>query len=100
MGGDNANLPKNPTLKSGKRALTTSFGSICLGSFIVAAIQTVRAILHSLARQRGDNVAVQIIACLVDCILGCIEGLVRMFNKYAYVQVSSGVVFVSVLFLY
>jgi len=32
--------------------------------------------------------------------LGCIEGLVRMFNKYAYVQVSSGVVFVSVLFLY
>jgi len=88
MGGDNANLPKNPTLKSGKRALTTSFGSICLGSFIVAAIQTVRAILRSLARQRSDNVAVQIIACLVDCILGCIEGLVRMFNKYAYVQVA------------
>jgi hypothetical protein len=88
MGGANQNLPSNPTLKSAKRALTTSFGSICLGSLIVAAIQTVRAILRSLARSRSDNVAVQIIACLVDCILGCIEGLVRMFNKYAYTQVA------------
>eukprot|EP00833_Pecoramyces_ruminatium_P002069 jgi/Orpsp1_1/1176101/evm.model.c7180000056404.1 len=33
---------KNPTLKSFKRAITTSFGSICFGSLIIAIIQTLR----------------------------------------------------------
>ncbi len=78
------NIPTNPTLKAAKRALTSSFGSICLGSLIVALIQTVRAILRSLVRGRGDNIALVILACLIDCLLGCIESLVRYFNKYAY----------------
>ena len=88
MGGNNQNLPSNPTLKSAKRALTTSFGSICFGSLLVALIQTVRAILRSLARQNNDNAVAMILVCIIDCILGCIESLVRYFNKYAYVQVA------------
>jgi hypothetical protein len=82
------NMPSNPTLKAAKRALTISFGSICLGSLIVALIQTVRAILRSIARARGENIAVQIIVCLIDCLLGCIEGMVRYFNKYAYSYIA------------
>lgn len=69
MGGQNNNMPHNPTLKSAGRALSTSFGSICFGSLIVAIIQTVRALLRSLRRKNSNNLAVQIIVCLVDCIL-------------------------------
>lgn len=78
------NIPTNPTLKAAKRAMTSSFGTIALGSLLVALIQTVRAILRSLVRGRGDNIALVILACLIDCLLGCIEGLLRYFNKYAY----------------
>jgi hypothetical protein len=75
-------VPPNPTASSFKRAITTSFGSICLGSMIVAAIQTLRALVRSL---RGRN---NILAAIADCILGCIDGLVQYFNHYAFIQVA------------
>ena len=47
---------QNPTIKSAKRALTTSFGSICYGSLIIALIQTLRAIVRGLSDQaRSDG---------------------------------------------
>jgi len=76
-------MPPNPTLKSFKRATTTSFGSICLGSMIVALIQTLRAIVRSL---RSDTN--YFIICIVDCILGCLDNLVQYFNHYAYCRVA------------
>ncbi|KAJ2493251.1 putative choline transporter, neither null mutation nor overexpression affects choline transport [Coemansia sp. RSA 2050] len=79
---------KHVTLSSLKRSTTNSFGSICFGSLIVALIQTVRAILRAIRGQGDDSIVVQLIACCVDCILGCIEGLVRFFNKYAYIEVA------------
>lgn len=79
---------KHVTLSSLKRATTNSFGSVCFGSLIVAVIQTVRAILRAVRDQSGDNMAVEILACCIDCILGCIEGMVAFFNKYAYVEVA------------
>lgn len=76
-------MPANPTLKSMKRALTTSFGSICLGSLLVALLQTLRTLLRSTRNQRNA-----IFVWIVDCILGCIEGLIRYFNLYAFTQVA------------
>ncbi|KAJ2435250.1 putative choline transporter, neither null mutation nor overexpression affects choline transport, partial [Coemansia sp. RSA 2424] len=49
---------------------------------------TVRSILRAIRSQGNDNIAVQLIACCVDCILGCIEGMVAFFNKYAYVEIA------------
>ena len=65
------------------RSITTSFGSICLGSLIVALIQATREIVHSI-REQGDS----ILACVGDCLLGCIESLVEYFNQWAYVYVG------------
>ncbi|KAJ2777671.1 putative choline transporter, neither null mutation nor overexpression affects choline transport [Coemansia javaensis] len=79
---------RNPTLSSLKRALTTSFGSICFGSLVVAVIQTIRAIFNAIRSQNDDNLAAQLLGCCIDCILGCIEGIVRFFNKYAYVEIA------------
>eukprot|EP00977_Amphora_coffeiformis_P002169 scaffold425_cov175-Amphora_coffeaeformis.AAC.28 len=49
------------------RSLTSSFGSICLGSLIVALIQAVRETVRSI-RDSDDS----ILACIADCLLGCI----------------------------
>jgi hypothetical protein len=65
------------------RSLTTSFGSICLGSLIVAIIQAVKELIHSL-RENGDS----FIECCAECLLGLLQSLVEYFNKWAYVYVG------------
>jgi len=76
------NMPLNPTKKAFKRAVTTSFGSICLGSLVVAIIQTIRSLLRSLRRENA------LMGCLVDFILSWIEWVLEYFNHYAYAQVA------------
>lgn len=75
-------MPVNPTGASLHRAMTTSFGSICMGSLIVAAVKTVRAILRSVRDERSMT------AVFIDCILACLEALIEKFNSYAYVYVA------------
>lgn len=81
---------KNPTSASTKRALTTSFGSICYGSMIIALLQTIRALLRMAANQAaGDgNLVGYFCAICAECFLSFIEGLVQYFNMYAYTQVA------------
>lgn len=50
------------------RSLTTSFGSICFGSLLVAIVQALKALAQS--ARNNDN---QILICIAECILGCIE---------------------------
>ncbi|KAI8867657.1 DUF580-domain-containing protein [Ramicandelaber brevisporus] len=76
----------NPTLQSLKRASTTSFGSVCFGSLIVALIQLLRFVLR-LFTDSSDGLGVFCAIC-ADCILGCIQGIVEFLNRYAYVQVA------------
>jgi len=76
-------MPQSPTLYSLKRAVTTSFGSICLGSLIVAILKLARAIIRSM-KGRANSLLI----CLLDCILSCIERLVQYFNHYAFCQVA------------
>jgi len=76
LGGTNA-MQDNPTLKSFKRATTTSFGSICLGSLIIAIIQALRS--SNSSRNRNGY---------AGCCLGCLENLIKYFTRYAFVQVA------------
>ncbi|KAG0232441.1 putative choline transporter, neither null mutation nor overexpression affects choline transport [Actinomortierella wolfii] len=80
-------MPSSPTLASGKRALTTSFGSVCFGSLLIALLQTLRYILNS-ARNDSDDGFAAFIAMCADCILSCLEGLFEIFNKFAFTQVA------------
>ncbi len=68
-------MPSNPTQKAFKRAVTTSFGSICLGSLLVAILKTLRQIVDS-ARRNNNN----ILFCLLSCILSCLDSLLRYFS--------------------
>ncbi|OAQ69949.1 protein PNS1 [Pochonia chlamydosporia 170] len=87
------NFPKGATRGSAKRALTYSFGSISLGSLLVAIVQFLRQ-LCSIARQQsmdGGGVA-GIIGYVIFCILGCLisllEWALEFLNKYAFCHIA------------
>eukprot|EP00164_Ancoracysta_twista_P003433 GFYU01004579.1.p1 GENE.GFYU01004579.1~~GFYU01004579.1.p1 ORF type:complete len:485 (-),score=153.92 GFYU01004579.1:260-1714(-) len=80
-----ANMPPNPTAGAFKRATTTSFGSICLGSLVVAFLSALR----TMARMaRGDDDHPNLCAVCIECFVRCIEDLMQYFNQYAYTQVA------------
>ncbi|KAG7353782.1 plasma-membrane choline transporter family protein [Nitzschia inconspicua] len=66
------------------RTITTSFGSICFGSLLVAIVQALRALANE-ARSNGDAA---IFACIAECILACLARILEYFNKWAYIYVG------------
>lgn len=71
-------------------ALTTSFGSICLGSLIVAAIQAFEAMLRQMrntARQERNMVMV-ICLCVLECVVACVREIAEAVSYIAYIQVA------------
>ncbi|KAF9092790.1 putative choline transporter, neither null mutation nor overexpression affects choline transport [Mortierella sp. AD031] len=86
MAGSPKGMTKSPTIESAKRSLTTSFGSICFGSLVIAIIQTLRFIAN-MARGDGDGI-MAFVACCIDCILACLQGIAEYINKYAFAQVA------------
>jgi hypothetical protein len=76
------NNNSNVVSGSVKRAFTTSFGSICLGSLLVAVLRALEQMARE-ARRRGDSAA-----CVAECILSCLTDLLEYFNKWAFVYVG------------
>jgi hypothetical protein len=85
--GSQVGMPIHPTLGALKRACTTSFGSIALGSLLVAILKTIRQLVQSAGRNTR-SAAGAIISCLAVCILGILDSLLRYFNMYAFTQVA------------
>jgi hypothetical protein len=78
-----ANAPPSPTSAAFKRATTTSFGSICLGSLIIAVIRALRTMVRAAKDNKNEWVR-----CIVLCFLNCLDSLVTYFNVYAFTQVA------------
>jgi len=70
-------------------SLTTSFGSICFGSLIVAFISAVEATLRAFRSNNGRNTVTKIALCLLDCLISCIRDMMEAFSYFTYVQVAS-----------
>ena len=72
------------------RSITTSFGSICLGSLIVALISAIKEIIHAMIDQqnRAPRRNNSLVMCIMECLLGSIESLVEYFNSWAFVFVG------------
>ena len=68
-------------LGSMRRALTSSVGSVSLGSLIVAILQFLRFLVNTSSESAECK-------CLGDMVLSCIEQVVRFFNKYAFCYVA------------
>jgi hypothetical protein len=72
-------------LDSFRRATTYSFGSICMGSLLVAIVQTLEAMARS-ARQNNRGGA--LLLCILECILSLVARIAMYFNKWAYCYVG------------
>ncbi|KAF2002207.1 DUF580-domain-containing protein [Amniculicola lignicola CBS 123094] len=84
------NFPKGATRGALKRSLTYSFGSISLGSLIVAIIQGLRQ-LCSIARQQSasdGNIVGAIAFCVLGCIIGLLDWAVQFLNRYAFSHIA------------
>lgn len=68
------------------RSTTTSFGSICFGSLLVAFLQALKAMAQE--ARGGDDACAAFMACIAECILGCLESLLEYFNKWAFIYVG------------
>lgn len=82
-----------PVRGSAFRALTTSFGSICFGSLVLAFVTTLRATIrgavNNMRRNRERNFFKECMLLILDSLLRCIEGLISYINRYAYSYVAA-----------
>lgn len=69
---------RHPILGSLKRALTTSFGSICFGSLLIALVNFIRYFLN-LARMNSDNGLLSCFLFIIQCIVSCFQGIFVCF---------------------
>ena len=78
-------VPRDPTSRALRRALTTSFGSLCLGALMAASLKTLRAGARGLSSRQSIPSAIRAGAL---CFLGFLDVLTRFFNELAYTQVA------------
>jgi len=70
------------------RAFTTSLGSLAFGSLLIAIVEFLNFLLQTAKRSNSRNKLVVYVATCMQCLLGCIEGIVRYVNKFAYIYVA------------
>lgn len=78
----------SPAIKSLFRAVTTSFGSLAFGSLVIALVEFLQFLLRITKKTHYKNRVVLYVISCVQCLLGCIEGIVRYVNKFAYIYVA------------
>jgi len=79
------NVPRDPTSRSLRRSLTTSFGSLCFGSLVAASLKTARALARAVSTRGSDRFGIR--SCALCC-LGFLDVLTRFCNELAYTQVA------------
>jgi solute carrier family 44 protein 1 (choline transporter-like protein) len=83
-----ANKPRETAFSSLFHAVTTSFGSLAFGSLVLAFIQFLNFLLELSKKSNTKN---RFLVCLINglqCLLGCIQGIVQYINKFAYIHVA------------
>ena len=83
-------MPSGATRGAFRRAITYSFGSIALGSLLVAIIQFARHLV-SMAQQsaaQSGNIAGEIGFCVLQCFIGILEWAVEFVNRYAFSHIA------------
>lgn len=84
------NFPKDATRGAAKRALTYSFGSISLGSLLVAIVQFLRQICSAIRRQQAaeGDIFSYVLFCILGCFLSLLEWAIEFLNKYAFCHIA------------
>lgn len=84
------NFPKDATRGSAKRAFTFSFGSICLGSLLVAIVQFLRQLCNAARQSEASNGGMigYAVFCCIGCLLGLLEWAIEFLNRYAFCHIA------------
>jgi len=84
------NYPTKVTRGALRRALTYSFGSISLGSLIVAIINFLRQVCSVAQQQQagGGNIATTMIFCFLRCFISILDWAVQFLNRYAFSHIA------------
>jgi choline transporter-like protein 2/4/5 len=85
-------MPKSPIRRSIHRAVRYHVGSIALGSFIVAVVQFIRAVLEYIDRktkkmQEGNPILKYVMCCVKYC-MWYLEKVLKYINRNAYILVA------------
>jgi len=69
-------------------ALTTSLGSICFGSLLVAAVRAVEMLIRQarVDAQADGNTCCCVILLVLECVVTCVGDILEYFSEWAYVQ--------------
>lgn len=75
-------------LNSLRVAWTTSFGSICYGSFIVALVRAVQAVVRAMRKEAEDdgNIILCIVLRIIECMIDCAGDIIEGITEWAYIQ--------------
>jgi hypothetical protein len=87
----NPNNPsKGATRGAFKRSVTYSFGSISLGSLLVAIIQFLRQICSAAQHNASadGNIVGSILFCILGCLIGILNWAVEFLNRYAFSYIA------------
>ncbi|RYP67970.1 hypothetical protein DL769_005617 [Monosporascus sp. CRB-8-3] len=84
------NLPQGATRGALRRALTYSFGSISLGSLIVAIINFLRQLCSVAQRSEAadGNIFGYIAFLILGCLLAILDWAVEFLNRYAFSYIA------------
>jgi len=83
-------IPKGATAGALRRATTYSFGSLSLGSLLVALINMLRQAC-SIAQQQESadgNIIGTIMFCVLGCLISMLQWMVEFINRYAFCHIA------------
>lgn len=83
-----ANRPRVTAFTSLFHAVTTSSGSLAFGSLVLAFVQFLNFLLELTKKQNVKNRFLVYLISAIQCLLGCIQGIVQYINKFAYIHVA------------
>jgi len=87
MDGYRANVG-SPAFRSFGRALTKSFGSLALGSLLLAIVQFINFLLTMSKKANMKNrVAVFIISC-IQCLVSCLQRVIQFIDRFSYIYIA------------
>jgi len=75
--------PKAAVAGAFRRAISTSFGSVCFGSLLVALLSTLRSMLNQIIKTK-----IPLVVSFFSCLLELVERCIKYFNKYAFCYVA------------
>ena len=72
------------------KAMFWHLGTAAFGSLLIAIIKTIRVViayLQNKAKKSGNKIA-QIVLCVIQCYMWCLEKCMKFLNKNAYIQTA------------